>query len=132
MTISDAFVEIHAVKDGSDQRKIPTAWRPVLEKVVRAFAEGDYLFAEGLPGVEAISLETAAHIRAALSNYGAKLTALPSEAWESSVCMWYGTYWDAMIDLWMVSEGPSDLVLSVRVHEASDGFSFKIQMVYVP
>ena len=46
--------------------------------------------------------------------------------------MWYGTYWDAFVDLWTKEEGRSDLVLSARVTEVSDGISIKLHMVYVP
>ena len=57
---------------------------------------------------------------------------LPEETWDSSVCIWMGVRWDALIDLWTSSEGRSDLVLSLRVSEDGSGFKFDVYMVYVP
>lgn len=124
--------EVVAAKDDAIQQAVPTFWRPVLTAVVRAFVQGDYQLKAGVPGVEAISTETATHICDSIHSYGATLTDLPDESWDSSVCMWYGTHWDALVDLWTEEEGRSDLVLSVRVTESGDGLSFKVHMVYVP
>ena len=124
--------EVVAVKDETDQQAIPTAWRPVLTQVVSALKNGDYRLKAGVPGVERPSIETAEHIRESIAAYGTTLAELPEEAWESSMGMWYGTHWDALIDLWTEEEGRSDLVLSARISEESNGYSVKIHMVYVP
>jgi hypothetical protein len=132
MSALNSSPDIVAVKDGSIERKVPSSWRPVFEDVVRAFVKEDYRLRTGIPGVEEVSAETETHIRNSIRSYGATLTELPNETWESSVCMWYETYWDVLVDLWTQDEGRSDLVLSVRVTEGGDGFSFRIHMVYVP
>ena len=126
------YAEVVAVKNEADQQAIPTAWRPVLTQVVSALKNGDYGLKVGVPGVGRISIETAEHIRESICAYGATLVELPEESWESSVCMWYGTHWDALIDLWTEGEGRSDLVLSARIAEETNGYSFHVHMVYVP
>jgi hypothetical protein len=128
----DIGPEVLAIKDESNERPIPTAWRPVLRSIVSAFVKGDYGLSAEVPKVEPISPETQAHIQSYVEGYGATLVELPEETWESSVCIWTGSHWDAMIDLWTQEEGRSDLVLSARVTEARPEFRFKIHMVYVP
>jgi hypothetical protein len=124
--------EVLAVKDASAQQAIPTSWRPVLAEVVSALRQGDYGLKAGVPGVKSVSAVTEVHIRESIRAYGATLVELPKESWESSVCMWYGTHWDALVDLWTKEEGRSDLVLSARIEEATNGYSFQVHMVYVP
>lgn len=114
------------------QRPIPTAWRGVLKDIVEAFVAGDYRLERGVASVEPVSAETAVRIAGNLQDYGATLIALPEATWTSSVCIWYGGHWDALIDLWTQEEGPSDLVLQMQVAEANPGFIFKIHLVYVP
>ena len=124
--------EVAVHKDQSEQQPIPTAWRSVLKQVVVALKNGEYGLEAGVLGVEPPSIETAEHIRESIAAYGATLVELPEESWESSVCMWYGTHWDALIDLWTEEEGRSDLVLSARISEQPQGYTFKVHMVYVP
>ena len=121
-----------AAKDEETERPIPSAWRSVIREVVGAFVRHDYYLGAGVSGVAQISAETATNIRNYIQDYGATLIDLPDETWNSSVCIWMGTRWDVLIDLWTVSEGRSDLVLSLHVTEADDGFLFTIYMVYVP
>ena len=121
-----------AVKDEETERPIPSAWRSVIREVVDAFVRHDYYLGAGVSGVAQISAETATQIRNYIQDYGATLIDLPDETWNSSVCIWMGTRWDVLIDLWTVSEGRSDLVLSLHVIEADDGFLFTIYIVYVP
>ena len=123
--------EILAKKD-QFQHAIPTVWRQVLRSIANAFAARDYGLATGLSGVEQVSPDTALHIRDSIHSYGATLVSLPDETWNSSVCMWYATHWDVLIDLWTLEEGRSDLVLNARVTETVNGYCFKIHMVYVP
>lgn len=124
--------EVMAIKDEETERPIPSAWRSVIRKIVSAFVRHDYHLDTGIPDVAQISAETATQIRNYIQDYGAILIDLPDETWNSSACIWMGTRWDALIDLWTVSEGRSDLVLSLHVTEGDGGFLFHIYMVYVP
>jgi hypothetical protein len=128
----DLGLGVLAIKDELNERPIPTAWRPVLRSIVSAFVKDDYRVSAEVARVEPVSPETEAHIRSYIEDYGATLVDLPEETWESSVCIWTGSHWDAMIDLWTQEEGRSDLVLSARVTDATPDFRFKIHMVYVP
>ena len=120
------------VKDEESQRPIPTAWRPILKDIVHAFVNHDYQLSVGVRGVEPVSVETADQIRGYIANYGEVLVDLPEETWSSSVCIWNGNRWDALVDLWRVAEGRSDLVLSVQASETQDDFIISVYMVYVP
>lgn len=124
--------QVPAVKDGKSERPIPTAWRPVITEIVSAFVKQDYQLTNGVSSVAPVPAETAEGIANYIQSYGAELIELPEETWASSVCIWMGNRWEALIDLWSRSEGRSDLVLSLNVSEASDGFKFTIYMVYVP
>jgi hypothetical protein len=124
--------QVFAVKDTESERPIPTAWRPVLKDIVSALVRHDYQLSAVVGGVLPVSTETAEQIRKYIASYGEVLTELPEAAWSTSVCIWTGSRWDALIDLWTVSEGRSDLVLSVRVPEDKGSFIFSVYMVYVP
>lgn len=121
-----------AVKDPDKERPIPTAWRSTIKAIVHALVVRDYQLNSGVSGVAPVSAETANHIKKYVESYGAELVELPDEAWETSVCIWTGSRWDALIDLWSASEGRSDLVLSLQVQESVAGIEFHIYMVYVP
>lgn len=123
---------IPAIKDSDHERPIPSAWRPVLCKIVDAFVRHDYGLAEGISGVAPVSEETAAHVRQYIEGYGAHLVALPEASWDTSVCIWMGHHWDALVDLWTEEEGRSDMVLQVQVSEAGSGYLVAVYMVYVP
>ena len=124
--------DVLAVKDESHQRPIPSAWRPVFREIVSAFVRRDYHLSAGVVGVIPVAADTAEHIEKYVRNYGETLIELPEEAWDSSVCMWMGERWDALVDLWTQAEGRSDLVLQTFVTETRSGFNFEIHMVYVP
>jgi hypothetical protein len=121
-----------AVKDPDKERPIPTAWRSTIKAIVHALAVRDYQLDSGVSGVAPASAETANHIKKYVESYGAELIELPDEAWDTSVCIWTGSRWDALIDLWSASEGRTDLVLSLQVQESAAGIEFHIYMVYVP
>jgi hypothetical protein len=123
--------EVIALKNEAEG-PIPTAWRETLSAIVEAFVAGDYGLKKGVANVVPVSAETASRIRENLQDYGATLIALPDATWGSSVCIWYGDHWDALVDLWTQEEGQSDLVLHVRVSEANPGFLIQIHLVYVP
>ena len=120
------------VKDPDEQAPVPTAWRGVLTEVVQAFVEGDFALSRQIDSVRSVDTKTAEQIREYLDDYGETLCALPKECWETSVVQWYEAYWDVLVDLWTEESGPSDLVLQLRVYEAEPGYSFQVQLVYVP
>lgn len=132
MSEDNSTVEVVAVRDGTSERPIPSAWRPPLCRIVAAFAKGDYLLADGVEDVQAVSQETANHIQSYLRDYGATLNPLPDDTWNSSVCIWTGSHWDFLVDLYTREEGASDLVLSGRVTDTNSGFKIAVHMVYVP
>ena len=125
--------EIIAVtKDENGQRPIPSVWRPALVDIVDAFKDADFGLARGIAGVGAIPVERAARIAKNIENYGARLTSLPEESWQTSVCQWMLDYWDVLVDLFTVEEGASDLVLALRVFEHGEDYIFEVQSVHVP
>jgi hypothetical protein len=124
--------EIPVIKDSENEGPIPSAWRPTLKNIVDAFVRHDYILADGVAGVAPVSEETATQIRTYIQEYGAKLVSLPQESWATSVCIWMGDHWDALIDLWTEEEGRSDLVLQVRVSEVGNVPLVTVYMVYVP
>lgn len=123
--------EIPVLKDEEQQQPIPSAWRQTFGEIVEAFREGNFQL-KGIVGVRPLSSDDAERIAGNIESYGALLTSLPEGTWETSVCQWMRGYWDALIDLYTVEEGASDLVLSVRVYEASQGYDFQAESVHVP
>ena len=114
------------------QRPIPSVWRPVFRDIVSAFAKGDFRLSAGVPGVSPVRENVADQIAAYVKNYGETLVELPDETWETSVCMWTGTRWDTIVDLWTLGEGRSDLTLQTLVSETETGFTYDVRLVYVP
>ena len=131
MSSSDQ-IEVPAVKDGGQQRPVPTVWRYTLEQIVRAFAKGDYELRDSIPLVKPIAAKVALRMRGYVQDYPATLVDLPQQAWESSVSQWMDGYWDVLVDLWTAESGPSDLALSARVYEDGDSFRIEVQGIYVP
>lgn len=125
-------IQVLAVKDETSERPIPTAWRQPIREIVDAFASGDFGLDREIAGVAPVSTETASHIRRYLRDHGATLVALPVATWRSSVCIWHGEHWEALVDLWTREEGHSDLVLHLRVTETMPGFQIEIYLVHVP
>ena len=123
---------VQAIKDEESERPIPTAWRQTIKDIVKAFAQHDYQISVGVESVTAVSSKTAEQIRDYVEDYGEELTELSDETWESSVCIWMGHHWDAIVDLWTLSEGRSDLVLNLQVTEKEPGFEYEIGLLYVP
>ena len=85
-----------------------------------------------MESVSTVPKETANQIKEYIEEYGEELIQLSEETWESSICIWMGTHWDILIDLWTEEEGRSDLVLEAWVSENGGGYIFDIGMVYVP
>ena len=120
------------VKDKNGAHPVADTWRPQVREIVKALAEGDYTLSRGIPSVALVPKATAEQIRTYIAHFGEALADLPEEAWGSSVSQWMGTHWDVLVDLWTVESGRSDLVLSMRVFEADNGFRFEIDSLHVP
>jgi len=121
-----------AIKDEDAAHPIASAWRPTFQQIVKAFVEGDFVLARGIPSVEPIDPATADQIRDYVADYGETLVELPEDTWKSSVAQWMGDSWDVLVDLWTAESGPSDLVLDAKVFEAGDGIRVEVGLVYVP
>ena len=132
MATNESRTEVPAIKDAESERPIPSAWRNVIESIVSSFVRHDYRLTTSISGVVPVQPDTAEQIENYIKSYGVELIELPEETWDSSVCIWMGTRWNALIDLWSSSEGRSDLVLSLQVSEKDNGFEFNIYIVYVP
>lgn len=123
---------VDPVKDGESERPIPHAWRDALTSIVRALAGGDYSLASMPDRFIKPTPQEAARIQAAISDYGATIIELPAESWDTSVCIWYDSEWDALVDLWSIEEGRSDLVLHAKIKEKDQDYSYEIHLVHVP
>ena len=124
--------EVPVTKDSESEGPIPSVWRPMVKGIIDAFVRHDYRLTSGIPGVAPVSEETATQIREYINGYGATLVALPQDSWDTSVCIWMGEHWDALIDLWTKEEGRSDLVLQVHVSAVGGENVVTVYMVYVP
>lgn len=127
-----AETEFAVIKECEHEQPIPSSWRPTFVRIVAALANADYKSLNQIEGVLEVSNETASQIEAYIADYGYTLIELPPKTWETSVCIFMGSYWSVLIDLWTKEEGASDLVLSARVFEVDDGYSIRIDLVYVP
>ena len=132
MRLFNEHTEVPVTKDSGNEGPIPSAWRSTLKNIVDAFVCHDYRLADGVAGVAPVSEKTATQIRTYIQQYGARLVSLPEESWATSVCIWMGDHWDALIDLWTEEEGSSDLVLRVHVSEVGSEPLVSVYMVYVP
>lgn len=115
--------------DGENEIAVPQAWRPTLTAIVDALIQG------GEPLLPQVSLQSPDVWVSAQENiraYGAHLRKLPGESWNSSFCIWYGDFWEVLVDLYTEEEGRSDLVLQVHVYEVHDGHRYEVVLVYVP
>ncbi|OBU59278.1 DUF7668 domain-containing protein [Stenotrophomonas maltophilia] len=121
--------ETVVTKDGENEVPVPQAWRSTLTAIVDALIQGDE---PSLPQVSLQSPDVWASAQENIRAYGAHLRKLPDESWNSSVCIWYGDYWDVLVDLYTEEEGRSDLVLQVHVYEVGDGYRYEVVLVYVP
>jgi hypothetical protein len=129
---SASAADVAVLKDGSKEKPIPTSWRPIFCRIFDSFAAHDYGLGNAPAEVSPVPKEAQEQIASYVLEYGATLTTLPEETWTSSVCIWYGGYWDVLVDLWTQEEGRSDMVLSCRVTEVPSGYRFDQLMVYVP
>ena len=122
---------IEVVKDERMQRPIPHEWRPTIRAIVHVLISNDET-AISIPNVLPVPSEQRVRMSGNINDYGANLIELPEETWETSVCQWMGAYWDALIDLFTLEEGRSDLALSVRVKEVDGQYRFEVMSIHVP
>lgn len=120
------------IKDEENELPIPHIWRNVFCQIVKSLSNKDYLFNSTISNVPSLSLSDSKNIEDYIESYGEELTELPPEIWGSSIYLWMGNHWDVIIDLWTLGEGQSDLVLSAKVYETNNEYTFKIEMVCVP
>ncbi|WP_157964741.1 DUF7668 domain-containing protein [Algibacillus agarilyticus] len=130
--LKEKSILISVIKDSENENPVPEVWRAVFCDIVYAFSHRNYLINSTIPMVNALTVNEAQYIESYIESYGEKLTELPIEAWETSIYLWMGDHWSVMIDLWTLGEGRSDLVLSAKVFESSNGYIVNIDMVYVP
>ncbi|WP_146165795.1 DUF7668 domain-containing protein [Stenotrophomonas panacihumi] len=119
------------IKDESLQQPVPPAWRSTIEKIVDSLVCGNFQLV-GIECVRSQPLDDAQRLRKGIEQYGRRLTKLPVEAWETSVCLWMGLYWDVFIDLYTEEEGLSDLVLAIRIWELDENLEFEVLSAHVP
>jgi hypothetical protein len=124
--------EVKAIKDPTNQHPIPSDWRPIFEKIIRAFASGDYSLKNGISHVKPVDHATVKQVKGYVESYGEKLVELNPATWNTSVCQWMAGYWDVLVDLWTAESGASDLVLSARVFEEDGDYLVEVMGVYVP
>lgn len=124
--------EILVEKNEEEEFPIPNIWRPTFKAIANAFVEKDYSLKSEIKNVNPISVETAEQIKEYIEDYGEKLIELPNEAWNSSVCICYGNYWNILIDLYTKNEGLSDLVLNAEIRERDNEYIINIKSVFVP
>jgi len=113
----------------TEQQPVPEHWRQTLTQIADAIASGDLGGLADVPGVEPVSEASAAQIIGYVSGYPATLMRLPVESWDTSVCIFNGSEWEVLVDLWTKEEGRSDLVLHAYVGQ---GNLVRIHAVYVP
>ena len=121
--------EVTIAKDGENEIAVPQAWRPTFAAIVDALIQG------GEPSLPQVTLQASdvwASAQESIRAYGAHLKRLPDESWNSSVCIWYGDFWNVLVDLYTEEEGRSDLVLQAHVYEVGDGYRYEVVLVYVP
>ena len=124
--------EIKVEKNEENELLIPHIWRPSFKAIVSTFVKGHYVSISQIKNVNAISNETALQIIEYIEDYGEELIELPNETWNSSVYIYYGDYWNVLIDLYTKEEGLSDLTLKAEIREKYNDYSIDVQMVYVP
>ncbi|TCD29072.1 hypothetical protein EZ456_02620 [Pedobacter psychrodurus] len=124
--------EILVEKNEEEELPIPHIWRPIFKNIVTAFVNKDYNLSLGVNNVNLVSDETAEQIQEYIEDYGEELIDLPDETWDTSVYIYYGEYWNVIIDLFTKNEGLSDLVLNVEVREKDNNYVVDIYLVYVP
>ena len=119
--------------DAEFQSPIPSIWRDCIIQMVEAFQDKDFERLNTLSSVQCIDLAYAVEIAKNIDDYGAHLMSLAEESWHTSVCLYMeNESWQAIIDLFTVEEGRSDLILDLFIIKKEDQFIFQINNIYVP
>lgn len=124
--------EIVVEQNEEEELPIPHVWRPTFKAIVSAFVKQDYSLSAGVKGVNPVSTSTSDQIQEYIKDYGEELIELPIEAWDTSVYIWDGNYWNVLIDLFTKEEGLSDLALNAEVREIDKEYIVDVKLVYVP
>ena len=124
--------EITVEKNEEEELPIPHIWRPTFKSIVSSFAKGDYGLSIAIKNVNSVSNDTAEQIKEYIEDYGEDIIELPEETWNTSVYIFYGNYWNVLIDLFTKNEGLSDLVLNAEIREINNNYVFDVKLVYVP
>ena len=124
--------EIIVEKNEDNELPIPSIWRLKFKEIISAFVKEDYNLSSEIKNVTPVSVETAKQIKEYIEDYGEQLIELPNETWNSSTYIYYGNYWNVLIDLYTKEEGFSDLVLNAEIRENNNEYIIDIKLVYVP
>lgn len=116
----------------TSQQPIPNCWRKTIIEIIESLKNGDYILSKKIDNVNSVSEDDALITKNNIKYYGDDLISLPKESWDTSVCQWNGSYWDALIDLYTKKQGVSDLVLHLKIHENHEDYQYEMYMVYVP
>lgn len=111
---------------------VPSRWRPTIASIVDAFCEGDFSLARGIEGAHLSNALDGAWLAQQVEGYGATLDRLSPQAWQTSICVWMGEWWEALIDLFTLKEGRSDLVLFLRIYQRETSYDFEVGSLHVP
>lgn len=123
---------IPILKNEEDELPVPTEWRQTLIDIVEAFSHGDFCLNNNVDFVHAISASAAKRISGNIAAYGDELVSLSEETWDTSIYQWMRGYWEILVDLVMLDEGVSDLVMFVKVRENGGTYCFAVEDVHVP
>ena len=119
--------------DSEFQSPIPNIWRDCIIQIIEAFKDKDFGRLNTLPSVQCIDLAYASEIAENIDAYGAHLISLAEESWNTSVCIYMeNESWKAIIDLFTVEEGRSDLIIDLFIFKKENQFIFQINNIYVP
>ena len=119
--------------DSEFQSPIPSIWKDCIIQIVEAFKDKDLARLNTLPSVQCIDLAYASEIAENIDAYGAHLISLAEESWHTSVCIYMeNESWKAIIDLFTVEEGRSDLIIDLFIFKKENQFIFQINNIYVP
>lgn len=120
------------IKNREAELPIPSKWRSTIAKIVDALVAEDYVLRSVVPNSELRSSDVASQMRSYIEDYGEKLIPLSEKCWDSSVYIWQGKDWLALVDLSTDKEEVSDLVMQLSISELEADFKFTVEMVYVP
>ncbi|MEM6484644.1 MAG: hypothetical protein AAF662_06635 [Pseudomonadota bacterium] len=123
---------IEVTKDEESASQVPNAWRYTIKKIADLLPNVEDLKTADVGGFKGVSDDDASRINESIASYGCTLTSLHSDTWATSVVQWMGGYWDVIVDLNTLEEGPSDLAMLLRVRESDGGYVFEIVSVHVP